>query len=599
MSNGSGPTHPNSGLRVAHLTTVDLSLRFLLWPQLKAVVEEGGEAVGISSPGPWVVELEGAGIEHIPLRSSTRGVSLVSDIKAAFQLWQVLRRDRITVLHTHNPKPGIYGRIVGRLAGVPVVVNTLHGFYATETDPWPKRAVVYGLEALAARFSDAELHQNPEDLVLAERLRIVPKGRARLLGNGIDLKRFDPAAADSAAVARLRSEWGVKDGTVVVGVVGRLVAEKGYPELFEAVRGLDDVKLVVVGPVEPDKPDALPNHVIDEARGDGVVFLGMRIDVENLYPAMDLFVLPSHREGFPRAAMEAAAMGLPVIATDIRGCRQVVDAGVNGLLVPVSSPTELRGAIASLAGEPGTRKAMGEASRRIALDRFDESRVVAIVMETYRAALAARSLSHLLPAGMTPRGEPSPPRPARAAEHVDLANLHVDLISGGFLPRLGRRFMATLYRALLEWPGTRALVVDDAAGVVGFVLGVEDLGAFYRSFVRHHWLRAAVSAFPRVLDPRNLRRAVESLRYGGGEETEGTAAEVLSLGVAPRARGRGVSTTLLEAILSDLQTDDVRVVVGAENEVAIAAYHRAGFIAQDVIEVHKGERSEVLVWHRS
>jgi hypothetical protein len=127
---------------VAHLTTVDLSLRFLLWPQLLAVVESGSVAYGISSPGPWVAELEEAGVKHVELRSSTRGVSLLSDIRAAFEFWREIRKLPLTVLHTHNPKPGIYGRILGRLAGVPVVVNTLHGFYATETDPLPKRLLV-------------------------------------------------------------------------------------------------------------------------------------------------------------------------------------------------------------------------------------------------------------------------------------------------------------------------------------------------------------------------------------------------------------------------------------------------------------------------
>ena len=106
-------------MKVAHLTTVDLSLRFLLFPQLVAVIDNGGEVIGISAPGPWVEGLDRDGIRHVALPSSTRRFDLAADLRTARELWQVLRRERPDVLHTHNPKPGLYGRVVGRLAGCP------------------------------------------------------------------------------------------------------------------------------------------------------------------------------------------------------------------------------------------------------------------------------------------------------------------------------------------------------------------------------------------------------------------------------------------------------------------------------------------------
>ncbi|HSM45797.1 MAG TPA: glycosyltransferase, partial [Acidimicrobiia bacterium] len=233
MTNSSPGT--STGFRVIHLTTVDLSLRFLVRPQLLAVAAVGGEPIGVSAPGPWVAELESQGVRHVPLRASTRGMSPLRDLLAVGQLWRVLRRERPTVLHTHNPKPGLYGRVVGRLAGVPLVVNTMHGLYATDQDRWARRAVVYGLEAIAARFSDIELHQNPEDLELARAKRILPRGKGELLGNGVDLARFDPALVGVEGRHRIREELGIGDDQIVIGMVGRLVAEKGYPELFEAV----------------------------------------------------------------------------------------------------------------------------------------------------------------------------------------------------------------------------------------------------------------------------------------------------------------------------------------------------------------------------
>jgi glycosyltransferase involved in cell wall biosynthesis/ribosomal protein S18 acetylase RimI-like enzyme len=584
--------------KVAHLTTVDLSLRFLVRPQLLAVVESGGEAVGVSAPGPWVGELEADGIRHVSLTASTRGMSLVNDFKAILQFWRVLRREQFTILHTHNPKPGLYGRILGRLAGVPLVVNTLHGLYATEEDPVAKRAVVYVLEALASRFSDAELLQNQEDLAFCRRTRIIPRGKAHLLGNGVNLERFDRAKVDPATRARIRDEVGAGEGDVVVGMVGRLVAEKGYPELFEAATRLGDGYIVVVvGPADPDKSDALPPEAVTNAREAGVRFLGMRTDMDDLYSAMDLFVLPSHREGFPRAAMEAAAMGLPVVATDIRGCRQVVDDGVNGLLIPVRDPAALTGAILKLGGDRELLQTMSEASARIARERFDENEVVRIVMDTYRDGLKAKGLGHLMPSAMIEAAPRLEIRPAKPSDARALAELHASEIGTGFLPTLGPGFMTILYKALIGWKGAVALVVDDGGGPVAFTVGVEDVGAFYRYFYKVHGWRAALAALPRLVRPSHLRRAWETFRYG--QDQVEVPAELLSMVVARRARGRGLSVMLGARLLDDLTqrgVHAVKVTVGSENETALGAYRKMGFRNTERIQVHAGESSEVLVW---
>ena len=382
--------------KVMHLTTVDSSLRYLLRPQLTAVRDRGGEALGVSAPGPDVESLERDGIRHVPLTASTREMDPLADLRAAAQLWRILRRERPDVLHTHNPKPGLYGRVVGRAARVPIVVNTNHGLYATEADGRLRRTVVLALEAVAARFSHAELVQNTEDLGLLVRRRVNVRRRTRLLGNGIDLRRFRPDALGSVGRAALRAELGAGSGDVVVGMVGRLVAEKGVLELLAAARVLDDrYVVVVIGPDDPAKPDALDRETVREAEAAGVRFLGLREDVDRLYGAMDLFVLPSWREGFPRAAMEAAASGLPVIATDVRGCRQVVDHGVTGLLVPSRDPDALAKAIHTLGEDPTARAAHGAAGAAKARREFDERRVVQIVLHTY-ASIADRKGLDLL-----------------------------------------------------------------------------------------------------------------------------------------------------------------------------------------------------------
>jgi glycosyltransferase involved in cell wall biosynthesis len=370
--------------RVAHLTTVDSSLWYLLRPQLRAVIERGGSVTGISAPGPWVAALEGDGVRHLALRSSTRGWSLAADLRAAAELWRILRRERFDVLHTHNPKPGIYGRIVGRLARVPRVVNTNHGLYISEGRRL-RACAVLAVEGLAAHFSHVELVQNVEDMDRLTRWHFNSRKRTRLLGNGVDLVRFRPPA-DAVERSRAREALGVPPEQVAVLMVGRLVAEKGYPELFAAARRLGPGYAVVcVGPDDPSKADALSRDEVAAAEEAGVRFLGLRDDFEVLYRGADLFVLPSHREGFPRAAMEAAASGLPVIATDVRGCRQVVQDGVTGTLVPLRSPDALADALRALGDDPARRTAMGEAGRERAEREFDERAVVARVLDAYGA----------------------------------------------------------------------------------------------------------------------------------------------------------------------------------------------------------------------
>ncbi len=314
------------------------------------------------------------------------------DVAALAELARGLRRLRPTIVHTHNPKPGIYGRIAGRAMRVPVVVNTVHGLYAQPGDRLTKRVLVYGAERIAATCSHAELVQNPEDVETLGRLK-VPAAKLILLGNGIDLTRFDPATARADEVSAARRELGATGpDDLVVGLVGRLVREKGYAEVFEAARRLrarlPQVRFAVIGGADDEKADALSDVDLANAEAGGVRMLGSRSDVDVLYRGMDVFMLASHREGFPRAAMEAAAMGLPAIVTDIRGCRQVVDQDVTGLRVPARDVGALEAAVVALAQDPQRRRAMGTAARAKARSDFDVQRCIDITLATYRRLLA-------------------------------------------------------------------------------------------------------------------------------------------------------------------------------------------------------------------
>ena len=370
---------------LVHLTTTDMSLDWLLGPQLRAFRENGYDVVGMSAPGTHVPAIEANGVTHVALDALTRSTSITADLRAFVQIYRALRKLRPDIVHTHNPKPGVLGRIAARLARVPLVVNTQHGLYAQPGDSRKRRWAVYAAERFAAAFGDVELVQNPEDVdTLVQRLRVPPR-KVRLLGNGVDLQRFDPVSVPPGARAALRTEWRIADDEVVIGTVGRLVAEKGIAELCAAAHQLRGVaRLVVIGPTDPGKIDAVPQSIISRARADGVVFAGRRDDMPECYCAFDIFVSASWREGFPRSAMEAAAMGLPIVATDIRGNRQVVADGVTGTLVPARDPGALTNALRDLAARPNRRRLFGTAARARAVQTFDDRQVVKRTLAAYR-----------------------------------------------------------------------------------------------------------------------------------------------------------------------------------------------------------------------
>jgi glycosyltransferase involved in cell wall biosynthesis len=371
-----------------------MSLELLLGPQLLAFAEAGYDVVGASAPGPYSARLEAAGIRHIPLAHATRSMDPRRDVAAAAEMYRVFRRERPDIVHLHNPKPGWFGRPLAAVAGVPAIVNTVHGLYATEDDPPVFRAVVYSLERFATCFSGAELVQNPEDVDLLRRLG-VPNRRLTTLGNGIDLERFSPERPDPEQVARFRDEVGVVEGEVLVGVVGRLVWEKGLREVFEAARLLRDecprARFVVVGPLDPGKGDGLTESDLARIEAEcGVVFVGERLDMDVIYAALDIYVLASHREGFPRSAMEASAMGVPVLATDIRGCRQVVDHERTGLLFPVNDAQAMAAAVARATDDDAARERWGRAARAKARAEFDQQRVIDLTLGVYQRLLTKR-----------------------------------------------------------------------------------------------------------------------------------------------------------------------------------------------------------------
>ena len=217
------------------------------------------------------------------------------------------------------------------------------------------------------------------------------------MGNGVDLSRFDPERFDVDSRAGVRRSLGIASDAIVVTIIARRVREKGYVELFEAMRGVmqrhSDVHLVIIGPGDPVKRDRIdPQSMSRFGIDQRTHWLGRRDDVPELLASTDIFALPSWREGFPRSAIEAAASGKPIVTTDVRGCRQVVEDGVNGLLVPLRDAAALETALEKLVDSSSLRSRYGAAGRDKALREFDERRVIRIVLDTIGEELRAGGL---------------------------------------------------------------------------------------------------------------------------------------------------------------------------------------------------------------
>ena len=383
-------------VKVVHMTTVDMSVRLLLLNQLLALREAGFEVGAVSADGADLGPVREAGVPHWPV-SFTRRMTPFQDLKAAWQIWRLCRREHFTIVHTHQVKAALFGQVAARLAGVPIVVNTVHGFYFHEHTPALKRRAWILLERFCAMFSDLLLSQNREDIPTAIETGICDRDRIEHLGNGIDVRRFDRAAVPLDRLERLRTALGIPAGAPVVGFVGRLVREKGLAELFDAVGRLrarhPGLRFLVVGPVDSDMPDAVGLAAAVEAGIDDItVFAGYRNEMPDLYALMTVLALPSHREGLPRAPMEASAMGVPTVATAIRGCREVVRPDENGFLVPLGDPGALAGALDRILTDPALAARLGARARELAVTEFDEQIMFRRVAAAYRRLLAAKGL---------------------------------------------------------------------------------------------------------------------------------------------------------------------------------------------------------------
>lgn len=386
-------------IKVAHVSTVDASLHGLLLNQMRSIQDGGYEVSGISARGPYVPSLQEAGIKHHAVEM-TRNFTPFADLHSLSRLFRLMRRERFTIVHTHTPKAGLLGQLAARMARVPVVLNTLHGFYFHDHMAPHWRRFYIATETIAGKCSDSILSQNQEDIETAICEGICRPEKIFHLGNGIDLEQFDPARFTQDEVLARRAELGIAAHAPVVGFVGRLAAKrKGFTNFLEMAQRiaseLPETRFLIVGEADRGKPDAVePETARDYGIADECIFVGHRPNDELplLHRVMNVLVLPSLFEGVPRAVMEAAAMSTPAVVTDVKGNREAVTHNDNGLLVPLGDVAALTSAVVSILKDKDTAQRMGQNARQMALENFDERKVFSRVLAEYRRLLEEKNL---------------------------------------------------------------------------------------------------------------------------------------------------------------------------------------------------------------
>ena len=346
------------------------------------------------------IEKEGATFIHWPL--ARKGANPVRELRSLLALRSIYRRIRPDLVHHFTAKPRVYGAIAARFADVQVVIASVNGLGYVYTERDLKSALVRPVASLLYRLafglSEAVLFQNHDDAGFLESAGLISKKKIRYIpgGSGVDTLSFSPDSVDGSTCSRLRDSLDIPAGAPVMLMMSRMLTHKGVHEYVECARiiaGSQRAHFLLAGPVDPGNPASIPlEKLVNWGDRGWVRYLGKRSDVRELMAMAHVVVLPSHGgEGVPRVLLEAAAMGKPIVATDVPGCRDIVVDGTNGLLVPVRDVGALVSAVGRLLASPSLRAQMGEAARRKAVAEFDERMVVDRIIRLYDELLAGKS----------------------------------------------------------------------------------------------------------------------------------------------------------------------------------------------------------------
>jgi len=372
----------NHSFKVLHIAAIDVTVNTFYLPTLDRFLKEGYQVHIACSKGQYTAGFQDRGYTVHPITIERR-IKPLSNLKSLWYLYRLMIKERFDIVHVHTPMAAALGRVAAWAAQIPIIMYTAHGLYFHEHMPlWKKRLVIWA-EKLLGYTTDLLFTVNSEDGPMLVREGVCPAGKVICIGTGLDAGRFAVLPSRSEA----RKNWGLGAQDKVIGFVGRLVTDKGILELGEAMnlvaKAVPGAKLLIVGDTPASERDQKAkkafHSILDRYQlKQRVVFTGMLeyIHVPRAMSAIDLLVHPSYREGLPSVVLEAMASGKPVVATNIRGNRDAVADGINGLLVPVKNHTDLADAIIRLLSNPELARKMGDEGRRRVHELFEENIVI-------------------------------------------------------------------------------------------------------------------------------------------------------------------------------------------------------------------------------
>lgn len=367
--------------KIIQVTAIDMSMYKLLGELNRTTVNKGIETIAVCSKGNYQKEIEHDGVIYKPVEIN-RSIGL-ANIKTVFNLVKVFRAEKPDVVHVHTPIAAVLGRIAAKIARVPVVVYTAHGFYFHENMSKLTYSCCYLIEKIMGRyFTDLIFTQSQEDADVAIKGGFLDKKNIRCISNGIDVqKTFNPQLKTVEDLETSRSEWDIKEENIVLTFIGRLVEEKGIFDLLEAIKLVNNknLKVILIGDViqgDRTKSEVYQKLEYYKETLPNVFFVGNRKDIPDLLHISDIFCLPSYREGMPRSIIEAMAMGNAVIATDIRGSREEVVENETGFLVLLNTPKQIAEKISLLIHDRALMSRFKVNGRKRAEQLFNEEKVV-------------------------------------------------------------------------------------------------------------------------------------------------------------------------------------------------------------------------------
>ena len=389
-------------LKIALVSNTDFSLYNFRMGIIEVLLKKGYSVHIVCPYGRYVEKLKKKGVHYSPIDVDRKGTNPIKDLKLLWQLYRIFKREKFDVVHSFTIKPNIYGNIAAKLAEVPVIINSVTGLGYVFTEKGLRNNVlgwiVVGLYKIAFKFSSKVIFLNIDDLELFKRYKIINKDKAVLIkSEGVNTEKFSPQNINKTGIENLYNELKISQHrpSAIVTLITRLIWHKGIREFVEAARILKgkypDTLFLLVGPIDKGNPAAVSKDYIEKAEKGGVVkYIGSRDDIRETLYISDVVTLPSYREGIPKVLLEAMSMEKPIITTDTTGCREVVEEGKNGFLVPAKNSKALAEAIERLIENKELRKRFGKYGREKVLREFDERIVVKKTIKVYEEAKGKR-----------------------------------------------------------------------------------------------------------------------------------------------------------------------------------------------------------------